>query len=211
MPSVTVCGSSHAAVTPDRATIDLGLTHVATTAGAAMDRIAELTNGLEQCLTTLGFDRRDWSTQGVSLAEEWEWKNDSNTRIGFRATIAVCVAIIDLDRVGRVITAAVDQVGAQIRNLAWHVAADNEARHALLGAAALDAKRRASAYVEALGLQLGGVEEISEIAPAATLSGPPELGLRAKSFAVDATMSVNAAEVDIHASVYIRFTVLTKS
>lgn len=176
-----------------------------------MDHVAQLAHGLEQCLATLGFDRRDWSTRGVTLAEEWEWKNDSNTLIGFRATTAVCLSITDLDRVGGVITAAVDQVGAQIRNLAWHVAPDNVARHALLAEAALDATRRANAYVEALGLQLGRVEEISEIAPVASVSGPPELGLRAKSFAVDATMSVNAGDVELHSSVFIRFTVLTNS
>ncbi|MEO6124311.1 MAG: SIMPL domain-containing protein [Ilumatobacteraceae bacterium] len=209
MASVTVFGTSRASVRPDRATLDLGVTHVAVTSSTAMDKIAEQTRLLAELLVSLGFEERSWSTQGVSLAEEWEWKNETNTRVGYRATSGVTVTIVDLGLVSALLRAAVDDAGAQVRDLQWHIAADNPAREALLGGAALDAKRRATAYVTALDLALGAVEEISEVAIGSTPSPRPagaEMMLRsAKASDSSAGMAVNPGEIELTASVFVRF------
>ena len=163
MATVTVIGTARASVRPDRAVLDLGLTHVALSSSEAMDRVAEQSNELADHLDELGFDEREWSTQGVTLSEEWEWKNDTNTKVGYRATTGVTVNIVELDLVNQVLSVAVDDAGAQVRSLRWLVAPDNPAREALLGAAAIDARHRALAYSSALNLSLGQVEDISDL------------------------------------------------
>ena len=211
MASVTVCGSARANVSPDRATLDLGLTRVAASATEAMRTVADRSLVLEDQLASLGFSQSDWSTQAVMLAEEWEWKNDSNTLVGHRATAGLTLSITALHRIGDVIRLAVDQVGAQIRNLQWYVAADHAMRYNLLGLAALDARRRAVAYAEALGLQLGLVEEVSEIAPGpAHDSGPQARAFLAKAADSEASMNISGGEIALEASVFVRFATLAQ-
>src|SRR5690349_19471403 len=148
MASITVAGQAVASVAPDRATIDLGLTHVGLTASVAMDTVARRTDDLQRLLGELGFEPSDWSTQGVSLGEEWQWKNDANELVGHRATTGISVTVVDFDRLSPLIQRAVDEAGAQIRSLQWEVSAGHPARRALLGNAASDAISRADAYAD---------------------------------------------------------------
>ena len=68
----------------------------------------------------------------------------------------------DPDRIAPLLREAVGTAQGQVRGITWQVDADNPAHHELLGEAARDARRRAEAYVGALGLSLGAVELISE-------------------------------------------------
>lgn len=212
MASIIVCGQAASSVTPDRASLDLGLTRVAPTASAAMDEVAARSQDLEQVLGSLGFVAADWSTQGINLAEEWQWKNEANTLVGHRATTGITVTITAFERIATLLQRSVDETGAQIRNLQWSVSDRHPARRALLGAAAIDATQRADAYADALGLLRGAVEEVSDL-PITSSPGPQPVGagsLRAKMADAAPPMSVNAGEVDLRAVVYVRFTTLPR-
>lgn len=210
MASITVCGTAHRSVAPDRARLDLGLTHVAPTASAAMGEISDRSQQIATMLTELGFASTDWSTQGVSVAEEWEWKNETNTRVGFRASATVSVNIADFDRIAPLLAAAVDDAGAQIRSLTWSVSPTHTIRHELLAAAAAEAEHRAIAYAVALRLRLGAIEEISDvpISPSPRAAGGEVMMMRAAKMADSAPMNVNAGEVELSASVFVRFATL---
>jgi uncharacterized protein len=211
MASITVCGTAHRSVAPDRARLDLGLTHVATTASAAMGEISRRSEQIAAMLATLGFASTDWSTQGVTVAEEWEWKNDANTRVGYRATAGVGVNVADFDRIAPLLAAAVDEAGAQIRSLSWSVSPTHTIRHELLAAAASEAEHRAIAYAVALRLRLGAIEEISDvpIMPSPRASGGGDMMMRAAKLADSGpAMNVNAGEIELSASVYVRFATL---
>lgn len=211
MASITVCGTADDSVAPDRATLELGLTHIGVASSGAMATVATQSQCLERVLGDAGFVPADWSTQGVTLAEEWEWKNDTNTRVGFRASSGVTVRIVDLERIAPLLQAAVDDADAQVRDLRWAVSDHHPARSALLGAAALDAVHRADAYAEALGLQRGAVEEVSDL-PMVSAPGPQPMVMMARSKAADnaPTLSVSGGQITLHASVYVRFTTLPR-
>jgi uncharacterized protein YggE len=209
--SITVAGQAVAAVTPDRATLDLGLTHVGLTASAAMDAVAARSNGLQRLLGELGFEAADWSTQGISLGEEWQWKNEENVLVGHRATTGITVTITAFERISTLLQRAVDDAGAQIRNLHWLVSAQHPARRTLLGAAATDAVARADAYAEALGLQRGAVEEVSDLPIAAAPEPRPmPAAMRLKAADSGPPLNVNAGEIELQATVFIRFTTLPR-
>jgi len=209
MATVTVSGSARASVRPDQALLDLGVTHVAVTSSTAMDHVAERTRQLAEQLAILGIEDRAWSTQGVTLDEEWEWKNETNSRVGYRATSGVTVTIDDLDLVSALLRSTVDEAGAQVRNLQWLVKPEHPAREALLGRAALDAKRRASAYVSALDLDLGAVEEISDLpfgqSPLPRPAVETMMLRSAKSSDSSAGLAVNPGEIELSATVFVRF------
>ncbi|MCU1394742.1 MAG: hypothetical protein JWM34_3170 [Ilumatobacteraceae bacterium] len=211
MASITVRGSAITSVAPDRATLDLGLTHVAVTSSAALAEVARQSADVEAVLIRFGLPGTAWSTQGVSVAEEWEWRNDTNTRVGYRATTGVTATLIALDSVAPLLSAAVDEADAQIRDLRWSVSAEHPARRELLAGAALDAVQRADAYADALGLQRGAVEEVSDLPiSSGFVVAPMQAMARSKAADTGPTMSVNGGLIELHASVDVRFTTLPR-
>ena len=143
MSSVIVCGTSRRFVQPDRAVVSLGLTTVASDAPTALDQVSARSDVLAQILERLSIQRSDWVTDGVSVAEEYEWRKDTNVLVGYRATTGVTATVNDHDKIAPLLREAVGPAQAQVRNIAWQVDADNPAHHELLGEAALDARRRA--------------------------------------------------------------------
>ena len=209
MSSVTVRGSALAAVTPDRAELSLALTHLAPDAAGALDEISVRSQRLEQILIELGFTTDDWATDGVQIAEEYQWQKESNVLVGHRATTALTVTVRSSELVSTVIRNGVTTAGASVRSLAWHVNADNPARTSLLGAAARDARVRATAYVEALDLHLGDVELVSEAPISAEPPQQPQarVAMAAKMSDGGAELSLNGGRVELSAEVYVRFAI----
>ncbi len=207
MSSVTVRGSALAAVTPDRAELTLALTHLAPDAASALDEVSSRSQRLEQILVELGFTSDDWATDGVQIAEEYQWKKESNVLVGHRATTALTVTIRTTELVSTVIRDGVTNAGASVRSLVWQVDADNPVRAALLGAAALDARVRAAAYVKALDLHLGDVELISEAPIDAEPSPQPRMMMAAKMADGGGELSISGGRVELSAEVSVRFTI----
>ena len=209
MSSVTVRGSALASVTPDRAEVSLALSHLASDAATALDRLAQRSQQLQTTLVRHGFRSTDWATEGVQVAEEHQWKNDADVLVGFRATTASAVTVRNTELVGALIRDGVTAAGADVRAVQWRVDAHNPARRELLVQAALDARVRATAYVEALGLALGEVELISEMPPVAE-PGPSPLAMMAmnKSAGDSAELSMSGGLVELRAEVYVQFGIL---
>lgn len=210
MASVIVRGTAAATVTPDRAELTLALTHLAPDPASALDEVARRSQQLADLLQQHGFAATDWATEGITVAEEHQWKHDTNVLVGHRASTALTVTIRNTSLVGTVIRDSVTTAGAAIRSLQWRIDADNPARRALLGEAARDARVRAAAYAEALGLTLGEVELISE-APLVPAPGPQPMPrmMAAKAMMADsAEVAVSGGLVELTADVHVQFAIL---
>jgi uncharacterized protein YggE len=204
MSSVIVSGTAVRSVQPDRATVSLGISQVTADAATAINEIATRSQLLEALVGELGFDRTAWITDGVQVAEEWQWQNDSNVLVGYRATSGITVTVRQLPLVGPLLQRAVTSCGATIRSLLWHVDDDNPVRIELMGDAARDARARAGAYAVALGMQVGNVELISESPIDA--GRPPVEAMMARSMKAESdAMSVNEGVVEVRAEVHVRF------
>jgi uncharacterized protein YggE len=210
MASVNVRGTAAASVTPDRAELSLEVRRRAKTAAEALTDVATRSQQLVSMLEQHGIGRTDWVTEGVHVGEDHEWRKDQHVLVGHVASTAVTVTLRDISLVGAVIRDGVDAAGASVRSLTWAIDRSNPAQHALLAEAALDARRRATAYTEALGLRLGEVELISE--------EPPNRGgdliirrdaMVAMSDAPGAPeVQVSAGLIELTAEVHVRFSVL---
>lgn len=123
----------------------------------------------------------------------------------------VTMRIADLDRVGSLLQATVDDADAQIRDLSRSVSDHHPALAALLGTATLDAVHRADASADALGLQRGAVDEVSDL-PIVASPGRQPMAMMVRAEAADSsqTMSVSGGQIDLHAAVHVRFTTLPR-
>lgn len=210
MSSVIVRGTAAASINPDFAELTLEVSQRAADAAAALDGAATRSRQLAATLDAHGIPADDRATAGVSVHEEYEYRDNQSVLVGQRATTAITVTVRTADLVGRVVRDAVGDAGAAVRNLAWRVERDNPARAALLGEAALDARRRATAYAEALGLQLGGVELISEtpIAPDPVMARGVMTAMESDAMAKGGEMAVSEGLVELTADVHVRFSLL---
>ncbi|MCU1360461.1 MAG: hypothetical protein JWN99_1750 [Ilumatobacteraceae bacterium] len=211
MSSIIVSGSARRFVQPDRAVVALGLTVAAKDAPTALDQVSERSTVLAGVLAGLGIDPQNWVTDGVSVAEEYEWRKDTNVLVGHRATTGVTVTLDRPDGIAPLLREAVGTAQGQVRGITWQVDADNPAHRELLGQAARDARSRAEAYVQALDLSLGAVELISEepIAASPPPGGPAQPMMRAMKASAPANdMAVSGGQIELVAEVHVRFAVL---
>jgi uncharacterized protein YggE len=109
---------------------------------------------------------------------------------------------------GALMRESVKRTQAQIDGPWWRVAPENPARAEACRLATAEARRKAEAYVEGLGARLGAVLSIRE--PAAEGSMPRmALAARAQPMAEGAEVTVQAAELDVFASVEVTFQLQT--
>jgi hypothetical protein len=207
---VSVKGTAQASVRPDRALLSLRVSELDRDAATALERTAERCRALEHLLSDLAVPADQWSTSAVTVAEEQEWRQDHHEFVGYRATAAIQVSVRDLDQLGSLLSRAVAVARTQVAGPWWRVDDDNPSVVALLGAAALDGRRRAEAYATALGLRLGEVEAISEQPFEA--SDAPMAGQAMKMMASapmgEADVPVNPGEVELVTEVFVRFALL---
>lgn len=162
----------------------------------------------------LGISKTQWTTSGVSVNEQYEWRQERNELVGHRATSSVQVTVGDLTQLGPILSRSVGEAKAQVAGPHWRVDDDNPAVLAVLRAAALDARRRAEADAMALGLRVGEVEAISEQPFGADRPPLRPEAMRARGFAkADAAddVPVNPGEVELGVDVHVRLALIPRA
>jgi uncharacterized protein YggE len=162
MATITVSGYGEVSVPPDEATLTLGFEAVAATPRGAMTEVAESARKLVELLDELEIPSGKRTTTGVQLSEAGEHDQQGRWQHrGFRAVERFTLAA-GPELLGVLIGAAVDRAGARVEGPYWRVATDNPARKEALRAAAANARERAEAVADELGVKVGAVVEAKE-------------------------------------------------
>lgn len=162
MATVTVRGIGNASTSPDEASVTLVTEAVEQTAAAALAKVAEQTQAAIELCDSLGIKPAARVTTGATVAEHGEHDRDGRWQHrGYRAWNQVVVRVGEAPVVGELIAGAVDR-GAQINGPAWTIAPDNPAHAVACREAALDARRRAEAYADALGARVGALVAVRD-------------------------------------------------
>jgi uncharacterized protein len=196
-PTVTARGSAVVAGRPDEGTWTIDLSAVGETPDAALAQVADRAAALMSLLDELGIPAENRSTTGVTVREEFTHTDGTRTPAGFRAQNLTTVRLSDPAGAGPLLQGATQRAQAEVRGPSWWIAPDNPARLEASRRAASEAKRKAQAYAEALGLALGPVAEIKE--PPA--GGSPLARASALTMAID----VDPGELQVEAQVEVTF------
>lgn len=190
MATVTVRGHAVVPGQPDEVGLTLAVSALAATPEEALTEAAERSRRLEAILDELEVPRASRTTTGLSVSEEREYERERWRHKGYRASNRVQVRLDQAAIVGRLLQEAIARAEAAIDGPEWRIAIDNPARTEACRQAAADARRRAEAYAEALGLHLGEVLRVSE----------PGIGvIRAERHAVAALAAGPAPEITVEA------------
>ena len=205
---VRVRGAATTRTLPDKASLDLRVTHVDRDASEALRLAGDRADAVAAVLRDAGIPDAAWHTSGVRVTEEWRWERNKSVSYGYRATATFDVTVTgDLAVVNPIVSKAV-AAGAEVTSQDFVVSPDNAGRQDAYRRAALDAKARATAYAEALGLRLGPVQRIDEIGDVRPPPVPRMMAMAAplEGGAAEATPSaVHVGEVEIDAAVTVTF------
>lgn len=130
--------------------------------GKALGDVARRAEALGVLLDELGVPEADRSTAGVSLAEEFDPPMRGNRGLGHRATARIAVHLADPEVIGTAISRASQELRASIDGPHWFVTPANPARLEAAREAAADARSKAQAYADGVGVTLDGPMSLVE-------------------------------------------------
>ena len=163
---IWVSGEGKVTVTPDIATLMLGISAQAKTVAEAQSQAAGAMDAVMAALAASGVDKKDIQTQHFSIEQVTRWDDETyeDIVIGYRVTNMVTVKIREIDKVGSIIDAVAAAGGdyTRINNISFSVDDPspyyNEARQKAMA----DALAKAEQLAELAGVRLGKPTYISE-------------------------------------------------
>jgi uncharacterized protein YggE len=163
---IWVNGEGKVTVTPDIATLMLGISAQAASVAEAQSQAAEAMNKVMAALTDNGVAKKDIQTQRFSIEQVTRWDSDKQQEIviGYRVTNMVTAKIRELDKAGAIIDAVAVAGGDFTRINSINFSVDDpspyykEAREKAMA----DAKAKAEQLAGLSGIKLGKPTYISE-------------------------------------------------
>lgn len=161
---IWVSGQGEVTVTPDIATLWLGVEAQAETVTEAQSQAVEAMNNVMDVLTDNGVDEKDIQTQYFSINQVTRWDDDELIIVGYRVTNMVTAKIREIDDVGSIIDAVATAGGDLIRinNIAFSVDDPSEYYEEAREEAMADAQAKAERLADLAGVELGKPTYISE-------------------------------------------------
>lgn len=166
-PRITTSGEAQVRVTPDRATVLVGVQTRGTTAAAAGTTNARIQKAILDTLKAMGLGADQLATQNYSVSPEMQYPPTGGPGkvVGYTVSNVVRVELRRVEQVGPVIDASLAKGANQINSVQFTSSTAAEARRTAMGDAVRDARADAEALARAAGGSLGPVIEIQSSAP----------------------------------------------
>jgi uncharacterized protein YggE len=156
---IIVTGSGQVDAPPDRAFVTAGVQTRGRTAQEAQNENNLTMQAVIAAIKAVGIPDKSIQTIGVSL---YPTTDQGQVITGYDASNEVDVTIDQISQAGAVLDAAVKAGANQSAGVRFGLKDQTTARNQALAAAATDARSKATALATALGLQITGVESVSE-------------------------------------------------
>ena len=163
---LTAHGHGEIKVKPDiaRLTAEV-LTHDKHQAQAVQDNARRMT-ALVAAIKGMGVAEKDIQTQDYTVSPQYDYSNGQTHLTGYQVTNSVQVTLRDFTQVGALID-TVTQVGVnQLDGVSYDLSDRAAAQDQALSVAVRDARRRATAMADAVGVPLGSPLSLSDGEPA---------------------------------------------
>jgi uncharacterized protein YggE len=214
-PEIVVRGTAEARALPDRARLRVDVTADHRDQDAAYQARAEIAARVDAVLAEHAGAVDRTTVAGLRVEPRTRWANGRELHEGWRASRTTLVELLGLDALGPIMAGLVE-AGAAVTGPEWTLAPTNPAHAEARRGAAEDARLRAAAYAEALGLDLGPVAWVAE--PGLRLGddggGPPPVprGVQVRAVLAadqpEVPEDLSASEMTVEAAVEVGFRIL---
>ena len=163
---IWVSGEGKVTVTPDIATLRLGIAAQAATVAEAQTQAAEAMDKVMTALTDNGVAEKDIQTQYFSIRQitRWDREREEEIVVGYRVTNIVAAKIRDIDKAGSIIDAVAEAGGdlTRVESISFSVDDPSSYHEQARVEAMADARAKAEQLAELAGVTLGKSTYISE-------------------------------------------------
>ena len=198
IPTIQVTGMGSVQVKPDTASISIGVSTEDGNAQNAVSRNNAATAKVISELEAAAIEKKDLKTSNFSVYPQYRTEgSDKHAVVTYRASNTVTVTVLNLDKVGDILTKAVAAGSNQISGPNFAVSDPEKYLAEARKKAVENAIAKASVYANAAGLKLGSILSMVEEGAAAPIYAP-----RSASFsAAAAPVPVEAGEESIQARI----------
>lgn len=202
--TLTVTGSGIATVTPDKASIAIGVQTADSSSKTAQDKNSKDVNNVIGALLDYGVKEKDISTSSFDLYANYDYSKDVSELTGYTATTMLTVKNLDVKDVGELLEKAAEAGVNQVNGISFDYTETEAAYDKALDAAMDRAQEKAEKLAAREGCRLGKILSVSE---GDSNGSATYTGARAykESAAADGGMNVMPGESDVTATVTITY------
>jgi uncharacterized protein YggE len=212
VPVLVVNGESQIRVTPDQASVRLGIVKQTQTADAAQQQANQVAQDIHAALLKVGVSAAQIRTSRLTLNPVYANRRDSFEPpriVAYSANNIVTVTLQDLSKVGPAIDAGLKAGANELQGVTFELKNDLTARQQALKQAVNEARKKAETMAEAMNIQLGGVLEVVEGGAVVVPQPFPYAGAELAARAADGVPTpVSPGEIEVHANVSLRYRIL---
>lgn len=203
---IEVSGSGEVVLAPDMATVNIQVRTDNEDAAAAQKENTEIMDSVIAAIKAAGVKESDIATSNVSLDEQYDYDKSPAEVVGYRMTNTIKVTIRSIDSVGKVVSDAISAGATGTYGLSLSVSDSSMAYQQALKAAVSDAKNKADAIAEALGVSLENIPA-SVLEQTSDYSAMRAYSLMDLNEAVveDSEVSISAGELTVSAKVTVTY------
>lgn len=208
---IWVSGEGKITVTPDLATLYLGVEAKADTVAEAQSQAVAAMDNIMTALTDSGVDEDDIQTQYFSINQDTRWDSDDDEEIviGYEVTNTVEVKIRDIDNVGAIIDAVAEAGGdlTRINYLTFSVDDPSEYYEEIRAEAMADAKAKAEQLADLAEVELGKPTYIYEGSTSSPVIYRDMGGVVVPAAMEDSSKSISAGELEVTLTVQVAYAI----
>ena len=166
-PRIITTGEAQVRVSPDRATIQIGVQTRGVTAAAAGAENARRQKAILDTLKAMGLLADQIATQNDSVYPEMQYPPTGGTGrvVGYNVSNVVRVEVRRIEQVGAIVDATLAKGANQINSIQFFSSTAADARRTAMAEAVRDARADAEVLARAAGGSLGPVIEVTSSAP----------------------------------------------
>ena len=204
---ITVSGSGKTLVPADSAIVSLGVSARDRDVLKAQQKANETIAAIRAALAADGIAPEDINTGYISIYAMYDYNDGMEEIAAYNASSTLAIRLSDMSLVGQVIDVAFGAGANMLNGIEFSVSDTDEARAASLQQAVLDARTKADVLAAASGLEITGIEVISEGGVYSYDSGVNNFrkGFAETEDSAGSTV-VQAAKLEVSASVTVTFT-----
>jgi uncharacterized protein len=209
---IWVSGEGKVTVTPDIATITLGVSAQTPTVAEAQSQASTAMDKIMASLTSNGIAKKDMQTKNYSIRQVTRWVESTQKEevIGYNVSNMIVAKIRDMDKVGKIIDDAVTAGGDFIRINGINFSVEDPSKYYVQARelAMNKAKDKAQQIAQLSGVTLGKPTYVSE--SSYTPPTPYPVNMYKSDMAVGAaapTTSISAGEMDIVLDVQVAYAI----
>lgn len=204
-PIISVSGEGVVEAPPDVATISVGVVSRDRDAAKVQNENSRAANNVINSIASLGIDRKNIRTGNYNFREIFH--SDANRKQifdGYEVTNTVTITVTDLNKVGRVIDAALSNGANAVNSLNFGLRDREKFQSEALRLAVRDARRKAEIAAAELGKVIVSVKNVSINSASVTM---PRMEKMAMMSANDATFEtpIESGTLSCSASVHVEF------